>query len=412
MGRRSRGQRLEIGQGSEIGVNRQVIGGVVFVVRGRAKDRVEIQHRDAQLVEIAGVDLLGDACQVTAVEVLAVHAGAGRAARVADGRVPVRCAGAHHRPARLVVEETPRSRVVGQVAVPEAVGEDLVDDAALEPFGDAEGRVVDGKLVGIVIGRGLVRFRRPVAAAVEFGIVVTVESRRGPVCGFEHVIKDVGIRPDGQVVLPEGHTAQGGVAGVAVEGQIGNGLGIGAVIPQPDSREAGHVVHAGAEAQADGRAGRHRAGGVAVSGGKRIVKKAVVVNIIVALRGAITGAAGGIHHQFAVPGSLPIFGAIGGVCAIGSEFIQADRRCDSSFVFIVIANIRVVSHWRVGRRPPRPAKIGHGRPRQSAGNVCALPRIIGYAILPNLHVHVETAANRDGAGRAASRPHIPNPAQR
>ena len=47
----------------------------------------------------------------------------------------------------MIVEETSRGRVVGWITIPETVREDLVDDPALKPFRDAEGGVVDSKLI-------------------------------------------------------------------------------------------------------------------------------------------------------------------------------------------------------------------------------------------------------------------------
>ncbi len=196
-------QRLEIGQRAKIRVDHQVIGGIVLVIGRRPEDGVQIQDADSQVIEITLLDFLGDAGQIAAVEILAILARTVVAvalgiARIADGEVPVlvRVIGttrigeirALDRATGGIVEETPFSRVVGGLSIAEAIREDLIDDAALHPLWRLEIRIVDGQLVGAAVGLVLIAGHLPVTAAVEPGVIVTVEGSAAAILQAENII--------------------------------------------------------------------------------------------------------------------------------------------------------------------------------------------------------------------------------
>ena len=251
-----RGQGLEVRQGPEIGVNLQVVGGVVLVIGRRLEDWVEVEDADAQVVEVTGVDLLRDASQITAVEVVAVVLAAGRRdhiARVAHGRIPGRAVGAHDRGVSAV-EEAPCGRIICGVAVAETIREDLVDYAFLHPGRYVERRVIDGDLkallVVVVIAHGAV------AAAIELGIIVRVEvlvrgaaSAKTVVVDLKEVIEDGRISARGDVGYPPIIDNRIGVER-AVPGHIHVGFRVGAVVPDAHAR-AGDVALGHTQAQLD-----------------------------------------------------------------------------------------------------------------------------------------------------------------
>ncbi len=251
-----RGQGLEIRQGPEIGVNLQVIGGVVLVIGRRLEDRVEVQDADAQVVEITGVDLLRDAGQIAAVDVVAVVLAAGRRdhiARVAHGRIPGCAVGAHDRGVGPV-EEAPRGRIVRGVAVAETIRKDLVDYTLLHPGWHIERRAIDGDLkallVIVVVAHGAV------AAAIELGIIVCVEvlvrgaaGAKTVVIDLKKVIEDGRISARGDVGHPPIVDDRIGVER-AIPGHVHIGFRVGAVVPDTHTR-AGDVALGHAQAQLD-----------------------------------------------------------------------------------------------------------------------------------------------------------------
>ena len=200
---------VEVLLGAEVGIDLRVVLGVVRVVRPGVEDRVEVDRRDAQRVEVG--ELLVDAPQVAAHVVAATRLLAGAAvvearralrvghrvvAAVALGqRVPVELQD------RIVVADVAGLRVVVGPAVPEPVREDLVDDRVLRPCGGGEALVVlrerPAQVLGVV--------GRAAEAAVERGRVVGVVVRVGAVGDDEPVpqVVRLGGEPGRHLGLPE-----------------------------------------------------------------------------------------------------------------------------------------------------------------------------------------------------------------
>ena len=214
----------------------QVVGRVVAVVARRLKDGVEVERRDAQVLQIA--QPLADALERAAVEVPARHA-AVLAALVGRRRVPV----LEH----LAVGTAPAAhgqRVRGALApvlpARKAVGEDLVDDSLAVPAGLAgpgrEDRDLERR--GVAVGEGALAGGPPLARAVAphravarldvevvpdhaglGGLVRGGEAQAAGVLGAAHLdeLLAVGVGPhaqgaEGDVVLPHVYAQRNGAA--------------------------------------------------------------------------------------------------------------------------------------------------------------------------------------------------------
>ncbi len=128
LGRRA--QVREVLLGAQHGIDAQVVGRVVAVVAVGREDRVEVDDRNAQALQV--VELLGHALEGPAVEVPASNAQViGRDARVRGRGIPVLDQGALHAVQRLV--ESGRRALLPILAASKAVGEDLVDHGVLVP---------------------------------------------------------------------------------------------------------------------------------------------------------------------------------------------------------------------------------------------------------------------------------------
>ena len=124
-------------------IDAQVVGRVVAVVARRLEDRVEVDHRDAQALEVA--ELLADAVERAAVEIPARDALVGLGdALVRDGGVPILDERALD--AVLVLLKRRVSELVPALAAGKAIGEDLVDDAVLVPIRLRRARLINGEL--------------------------------------------------------------------------------------------------------------------------------------------------------------------------------------------------------------------------------------------------------------------------
>ena len=141
------GQGLEGGQRAKIGIDHQVILGVVQVVRGGLEDRVEVDDGDALSLEV--IQFIDHSLQVAAVELVAIFVGAKAAARIAQVLVPGQLA---HRLGINPVSAI--GGVIAGVAVAEALGVDLVDDRILQPGRGGKVLVVNRDLVAVVISGG------------------------------------------------------------------------------------------------------------------------------------------------------------------------------------------------------------------------------------------------------------------
>ena len=108
------------GHGTHMRIHMPVVLGIILMVGGRHKERVEIDHPHPETVQI--VQLLLYALQITAVEAVHIE-GLRRCAPVLD---PLRISSEID---VLVIQHI----VVG-ISVPEAVDQDLVHDGALDPI--------------------------------------------------------------------------------------------------------------------------------------------------------------------------------------------------------------------------------------------------------------------------------------
>ena len=197
-------ERLEVRLGPEVRVDHVVAAGVVAVVRWRGEDRVEVEHRDAERLQV--VELGGDPGQVAAEEVaperLFVARGALVRAAVAlrqvvpllrQDVVAVHVAVAVERRAVLPLLRV-RAGVVRRVAVEEAVREDLVDDGTAGPGRRREVGLVDVDLPRRVRAVGECE-PGPAVVALRDGATVRREvvldvAGRGPVADDEPVVED------------------------------------------------------------------------------------------------------------------------------------------------------------------------------------------------------------------------------
>ena len=116
-------------------VHVRVVARVVLVVGLGVKDRVQVEHGDAELAQIG--QLLDDAREVSAEEVVPKVAAQGRVGVLVGLFVP----GGVRDQAGLFVQQ-------GRAAVAEAVHKDLVHDAVVHPGGDGVGAVVHRDLEG------------------------------------------------------------------------------------------------------------------------------------------------------------------------------------------------------------------------------------------------------------------------
>src|SRR5205823_5984384 len=167
----------------------------------RVEDRRQPDRVDAERLEV--VELLLDSLEVAAEEVTVEDAGR---ARVLDRLVPRLV----DRRLRVPVEDgTAGGRavptvVVRLVAVTEAVGEDLVDDRALEPRRRREVRRVDGELEAVASCPG--RRARAALARVVAAVVVAVPVRPSRRADAERVLEDHRTRWGAVGDGPEGAT--------------------------------------------------------------------------------------------------------------------------------------------------------------------------------------------------------------
>ncbi len=131
---RLRAEGAEVLLVAEERVDRFVVGGIIAVVGGGLKDRVEVERGDMERGEV--VELFRDAGEVAAEEVLAV--------------VAALVGAAERRFVPALVERAAADQAIhaAQLCAIKAVGEDLVGDAAAEPVGRFGAPVVDGQLPG------------------------------------------------------------------------------------------------------------------------------------------------------------------------------------------------------------------------------------------------------------------------
>ena len=257
---RRRHQCLEVGLRAQVGVDDRVVARVVAVVGGRREDRVEVEDGDPEVGE--RVELRGDAGEVAAEEVPAQRAlvagdalvGAAVAFRplvpsLDQDRVAVDVAVAVARRSlgpRLRVG----GRVVGRVAVEEAVGEDLVGDRPARPGGSGEVPVVE---IDLPRGVGALAVD-PARAAVEGRVVLHVP-RGGTVLHDEAVVEDRRRlrRVERRLPVVEAVLAGGPVAGGDGHGDEDLDVGQGVVGAH---RGRGQVPGRRPETQRHGGAGR------------------------------------------------------------------------------------------------------------------------------------------------------------
>ena len=118
------GQLRESRVSSKVGVHMEIVRAVVFVYGRSGENRVEVQGRDPQLLQIG--QLIPDSLQVSSVKIQgASHAALHRR------RLPA----AHPDGGTAVQGVLPGLHVVGRVAVAEALREDLIKDSLLHPGG-------------------------------------------------------------------------------------------------------------------------------------------------------------------------------------------------------------------------------------------------------------------------------------
>ena len=284
---------LEVLHRPEVRIDRAVVGGVVAVVRLRREDRVEVDRRDAEALQV--VELARDAREVAAHVVAAARAldrraprrrVAVEAPRAVRRRVGVAAAVAlglrvpRQLQDRVVVAHVAGLRVVLRVPVAEAVGEDLVDDRAPRPCRRRERRVVHGERVAVV-DRATTRTAR---ASVERGRIVGVVGGARPVADDEAVPEEVRTRArDGR--LPEVARARGQARLVARH--VGRGerhrddrLHLRVDVPDAHLHRRDVVVER-PEANLHGGARRRRAAGRAVDVGARVVPQSVPLDVVV-----------------------------------------------------------------------------------------------------------------------------------
>ncbi len=268
-------------------VDCQVIAGIVTMIGGGEENRVEVNGRHTQTLQV--IQLVHQALQVTAVEVLGISpaAGGGSRTRIAHGSIPIRTHGAVHCPAGLVVEECSRRRVIGSVAVAETVREDLVYDRILDPVRRLVSRIIDRQLVGIIRRGG----KRLAPTAVAGGIVLII--RRGRAVNGDEAVP---------VHRWIGRCRNGGLppfVGIIRRSRrhIEERLGIGAVVVEahPGCRQ---VAGCRPQAQGDRRAGGHRSAGGAVKGIPAVMAKAGKPNVVV-----MAGAGVGSRDKSDSPGT-------------------------------------------------------------------------------------------------------------
>ena len=206
---------------------------------------------------------LAHAFQVAAEEIAAVRVHGLAASREQHGGVVGAAVALRHGVPRLllgrqVVQRIAVPGVVLGVAVPEPVGEDLVDDRVLRPRRRCESGVVGGLRVAPVANVG----SSSPQAAVERGRVVGVVGGRRPVGDDEAVPVDVRLRSSASSPARSRRSrlrarlVARDAAGDALHRPIAAGAGVHAVVAE---RHAGDVVVERAEADLHRRPGRHRA---------------------------------------------------------------------------------------------------------------------------------------------------------
>ena len=133
------GQALEVVVAAEGRIDALVVAGVVLVIAGGLEDRRQVQRVDAQLAQV--IELVDEAGEVAAEEVVVVdRVRAVAAARLVRAVQPARMA----LDAVVLVPGLADLRIVGAVAVAEALGEDVVVDEVAREAGDGEVGGVDG----------------------------------------------------------------------------------------------------------------------------------------------------------------------------------------------------------------------------------------------------------------------------
>jgi len=189
-------EAFEQGQVAEVVVDDAVIRSIVLVVGGRFEDGVEVDGGNAQLFDV--IQLIQDALQVAAVEVLAVgaRARAGGIAGIADRLVPVGLVRAEDG-VWLIIKGCAGWGVVVEIAIAEAVGEDLVEDGVLDPIGGGVAVFVNGELPGI-IGAFIKGLPPAAGAAAVIFVIVGIAA----IDGDEAVPVDGGIGAGGQSHFP------------------------------------------------------------------------------------------------------------------------------------------------------------------------------------------------------------------
>ena len=136
--RRGRAELFEVRVRAENGIDLPVIAGVVPVVGGALEDRVEVQHRHAELLQV--VQPVGDAAQGAAIEINGCVFALRRVGLPLDGFVPIGVVvyGLAH--AAVMLHAALRG---GGAVARKTVGEDLIHHAGAKPRRGRESGAID-----------------------------------------------------------------------------------------------------------------------------------------------------------------------------------------------------------------------------------------------------------------------------
>ena len=193
-------QLLEVTQGAQDGVDGVVIAGIVAMVGDGVEYGVQIDHRNAQRLQV--VDLLGDALQVTAVDLVGIltittESVDGIPGLILNGRI----FGQHIPAGELIVHTGPGEdlrTVIALVTVEEAVREDLIDHSVLQPVGGLEAVLVNHQIVRPFLAGGNQLASAPISIVIAVDLHIT-----------RYIAKDEVV----PVVVAQGGVPEVGVAG-------------------------------------------------------------------------------------------------------------------------------------------------------------------------------------------------------
>ena len=142
-------QLLEVTQGAQDGVDGVVIAGIVAMVGDGVEYGVQIDHRNAQRLQV--VDLLGDALQVTAVDLVGILTITTESVDRIPGLILNGRIFRQHIPTgELILHTCPGVNlrtVIALVTVEETVREDLIDHGIFQPIGGLEAVLIDDQIV-------------------------------------------------------------------------------------------------------------------------------------------------------------------------------------------------------------------------------------------------------------------------